>query len=407
MYCRPVQGGPPKGTHAKVLSTPNLWPRGSSEQHRKAVAHYKPIQSALTMTAKPSPIRGQVLRYRAHAIALDLALLPRRSPLTISLFLFRPTIASLEQAKAYGEHRRVVWVSRLQHAARRRPLQAFIHATMDPLKLNPRPRWNRHQAAARSATHATRRGASRSHIAKPPELLRKGLSHSWISTWRSSRSLAFTRRFCVLFRIASLTRGRCAASCSDRETSSHGAAAHEHADSRSVCASCTSLRSAVRGPPVHGTRFSCRWTFDQEYTAGSPDRHIPVAAHLVNEFALADRLQAFGGARPEASPCPGSDRDHLRSFEFSSSAASVAHLGRQQPSYFFFQLNSRLADPALRQISATNMPSAPCFRMNAFWRPKTSKLSSLSLLPAWESPRKTLPKTIQFCGLRADMEFAN
>jgi hypothetical protein len=32
---------------------------------------------------------------------------------------------------------------------------------------------------------------------------------------------------------------------------------------------------------------------DQEHTAGSPDRHIPVTAHLIDELALADRLQSF------------------------------------------------------------------------------------------------------------------
>ena len=32
---------------------------------------------------------------------------------------------------------------------------------------------------------------------------------------------------------------------------------------------------------------------DQEHTAGSSDRHIPVAAHFINELALADRLQSF------------------------------------------------------------------------------------------------------------------
>jgi len=32
---------------------------------------------------------------------------------------------------------------------------------------------------------------------------------------------------------------------------------------------------------------------DQEHAAGSPDRYIPVAAHLSNELALPDRLQSF------------------------------------------------------------------------------------------------------------------
>src|ERR1700733_16135462 len=32
---------------------------------------------------------------------------------------------------------------------------------------------------------------------------------------------------------------------------------------------------------------------DQEHAAGSPDRYIPIAAHLINELALADRLQSF------------------------------------------------------------------------------------------------------------------
>ena len=32
---------------------------------------------------------------------------------------------------------------------------------------------------------------------------------------------------------------------------------------------------------------------DQEHTAGSSDRYIPVAAHLINELAAADKLQSF------------------------------------------------------------------------------------------------------------------
>ncbi|AJA11737.1 hypothetical protein SKP52_24480 (plasmid) [Sphingopyxis fribergensis] len=38
------------------------------------------------------------------------------------------------------------------------------------------------------------------------------------------------------------------------------------------------------------------------------------------------------------------------------------------PSYFFFQLKQvAWLIPALRQMSATGTPSAPCFRMNAFY----------------------------------------
>jgi hypothetical protein len=32
---------------------------------------------------------------------------------------------------------------------------------------------------------------------------------------------------------------------------------------------------------------------DLKYTAGPPDRNAPLAAHLVNQLALPDRLQSF------------------------------------------------------------------------------------------------------------------
>src|ERR1700733_8304346 len=53
---------------------------------------------------------------------------------------------------------------------------------------------------------------------------------------------------------------------------------------------------------------------DQEHAAGSPDRYIPIAAHLINELALADRPQSFR-------------RRACRRISVGS-----------RPSYFFFQL---------------------------------------------------------------------
>ena len=45
------------------------------------------------------------------------------------------------------------------------------------------------------------------------------------------------------------------------------------------------------------------------------------------------------------------------------------------------------------------MPSAPCFRMNAFWASENlDALHRSALLPARESARKTLAKKIQFSG---------
>src|SRR5258708_37046382 len=44
------------------------------------------------------------------------------------------------------------------------------------------------------------------------------------------------------------------------------------------------------------------------------------------------------------------------------------HLGRQQAVVLLLPIEiGRLANPALRQISATGIPSEPCFKMNAFW----------------------------------------
>src|SRR3546814_2767785 len=59
----------------------------------------------------------------------------------------------------------------------------------------------------------------------------------------------------------------------------------------------------------------------------------------------------------------------LRSFAFSSSNCFSRRIsGGSMPSYFFFQLKQvAWLIPALRQMSATGTPSAPCFRMNAFY----------------------------------------
>ncbi len=47
---------------------------------------------------------------------------------------------------------------------------------------------------------------------------------------------------------------------------------------------------------------------------------------------------------------------------------SVVVGGTSNPSYFFFQLKYvAWLIPAFRQMSATGIPSDPCFRMNAFW----------------------------------------
>src|SRR5271166_222073 len=73
--------------------------------------------------------------------------------------------------------------------------------------------------------------------------------------------------------------------------------------------------SGATGPVVIG---GC---VEQEHTTGTPDRYIPVAAHRINELALADRLQSF---RRSASCSISLSRlrsaTTFRSFEFSSSS---------------------------------------------------------------------------------------
>src|SRR5277367_1472050 len=79
---------------------------------------------------------------------------------------------------------------------------------------------------------------------------------------------------------------------------------------------------------------------DQEHTTGSPDRHVPVTAHLINELALADRLQSF---RRSASCSISLSRlrsaTTFRSLPCSSSSCLSRRISvGSRPSYFFFQL---------------------------------------------------------------------
>src|SRR5579863_678810 len=107
-----------------------------------------------------------------------------------------------------------------------------------------------------------------------------------------------------------------------------------------------------------------------EHMAGSTDRYIPIAAHLINQLALADRLQSL---RRRASCNISLSRlrsaTTFRSLPFSSSSCLSRRISvGSNPSYRFFQLKYvAWLIPALRQISATGIPSAPCLSMNAFW----------------------------------------
>src|ERR1041385_4664247 len=107
-----------------------------------------------------------------------------------------------------------------------------------------------------------------------------------------------------------------------------------------------------------------------DHAASPADRYIPLATHLVDQLALPDRLQSF---RRSASCSISLSRlrsaTTLRSFELSSSSCFSRRISvGRRPSYFFFQLKYvAWLMPALRQMSATGMPSAPCFKMNAFW----------------------------------------
>src|SRR6202045_2255411 len=50
---------------------------------------------------------------------------------------------------------------------------------------------------------------------------------------------------------------------------------------------------AVRLLRLRRIEFSVHTGVDLKYTAGPPDRNAPLAAHLVNQLALPDRLQSF------------------------------------------------------------------------------------------------------------------
>ena len=85
------------------------------------------------------------------------------------------------------------------------------------------------------------------------------------------------------------------------------------------------------------------------------DRYIPVAAHPSTSLRFRTGFKVCGavGARP--------DRTTFRSLLFSSSSCFNRRISvGNSPSYFFFQLKQvAWLIPALRQISATGMPSAP------------------------------------------------
>ena len=63
----------------------------------------------------------------------------------------------------------------------------------------------------------------------------------------------------------------------------------------------------------------------------------------------------------------------------------------------------RLADPALRQISATGIPSAPCFSMNACCASLNFEafIGSAPPSPGDSRCRKLYLKALQFLGLRS------
>lgn len=85
-----------------------------------------------------------------------------------------------------------------------------------------------------------------------------------------------------------------------------------------------------------------------------------------------------------------------------SSCFSRGIAGGISPTYFILQLKLVTAlIPALRQISATNMPSAPCFRMNPFCASVNLDALLGSTPPASDSAPKILPHMLQFSAFRA------
>lgn len=90
-----------------------------------------------------------------------------------------------------------------------------------------------------------------------------------------------------------------------------------------------------------------------------------------------------------------------------SSSSRFISVG-SSPSYFFFQLKYvAWLIPARRQISATEIPSDPCFRMNAFCASENfDAFIRLPFLPAKGCYRGKLRfRTIQFSGIRAIRAF--
>src|SRR5579871_3645917 len=134
----------------------------------------------------------------------------------------------------------------------------------------------------------------------------------------------------------------------------------------------------------------------QKDAAGSPDRHAPLAAHLINELALTGRPQSFRrSASCSIALSSARSATTFFSFAFSSSSCFSRRISSgNSPSYFFFQLKYvAWLIPALRQSSATGIPSLPCFKMNAFCASENfDAFIVFRSSPASGSHRKTLPK---------------
>src|SRR5690606_25055602 len=98
------------------------------------------------------------------------------------------------------------------------------------------------------------------------------------------------------------------------------------------------------------------------------DRHLPVLPNLVDDLALPIRPQSFR-LMTSCSISRSSVRSATIFFSrpFSSSSSRKRRISDgKSPAYFFFQLKYvAWLIPALRQISATGVPSSPCLTTNA------------------------------------------
>ena len=129
-------------------------------------------------------------------------------------------------------------------------------------------------------------------------------------------------------------------------------------------------------PPQHKEAWSGRHACSGSSTCRAPGPHRPAGSTSATRRASRRRARACDQASELSAddvlqhlPVQREIGDELAQLRILViELLQPAHLGWQQPLVLLLPIEiPRLADPARRQISATVIPSAPRFGMNAFW----------------------------------------